>query len=201
MEMFGKSQPVPRVEEGRCLTGHGRYVDDIPPEGALLAFVFRSPVAHATITSLDVEDARASEGVRAVLTADDLKAAGINGSMTGSVIKNRDGSMGASPHRPLLAEGKVRFVGEPVAFIVAETLDQARDAAELIDLFYEDLPAKMDVAAGGETVHADAPDNVAFDWGIGDEAATEAAFAAADKVVTLEVPDNRIIVNLSLIHI
>ena len=195
MEKFGKSQPVTRVEDVRFLTGHGRYVDDIAPEGALFAFVFRSPVAHATITGLDVEDARASEGVRAVLTADDLKAAGITGSMTGSVIKNRDGSMGASPHRPLLADGKVRFVGEPVAFIVAETLDQARDAAELIDLSYEDLPAKMDVAAGGETVHADAPDNVAFDWGIGDEAATEAAFAAADKVVTLEVPDNRIIVN------
>ena len=78
---------------------------------------------------------------------------------------------------------------------MAQTLDQARDAAELIDLSYDELPAKMDIQAGGETLHGDAPDNVAFDWGIGDEAATDAAFAAAARTVSLEVPDNRIIVN------
>ena len=88
MKKFGKSQPVTRVEDVRFLTGHGRYVDDIAPEGALFAFVFRSPVAHATITGLDVDDACASEGVRAVLTADDLKAAGITGSMTGVVYES-----------------------------------------------------------------------------------------------------------------
>ncbi len=195
MEKFGKSQPVTRVEDVRFLTGHGRYVDDIAPEGALFAHVFRAPVAHATITALDVEAARAAEGVRAVLTAQDLAAAGMTESMSASTIKNRDGSMGAAPRRPLLAEDKIRFVGEPIAFIVADTLDQARDAAELIDLSYDDLPAKLDLAAGGTAIHAEAPDNVAFDWGIGDEAATEAAFAKAARVVSLEVPDNRIIVN------
>ncbi|WP_282127332.1 xanthine dehydrogenase family protein molybdopterin-binding subunit [Roseobacter litoralis] len=195
MEKFGKSQPVKRVEDVRFLTGEGRYVDDIAPEGALFAFVFRAPVAHAVITGLDVAEARTAPGVHAVLTADDLKAAGITKSMSAQTVKNLDGSMGAAPRRPILAEERLRFVGEPVAFIVAETLDQARDAAELIDLSYDELPAKMDIQAGGAPLHAEAPDNVAFDWGMGDEAATDAAFAAAARTVSLEVPDNRIIVN------
>lgn len=195
MEKFGKSQPVARVEDIRFLTGQGRYVDDIAPENALFAFMFRSPVAHATITGLDVADARAAEGVRAVLTADDLTAAGITATMTGHTVKNSDGSPGASPRRPILAEDKLRFVGEPVAFIVADSLEQARDAAELIELDYEDLPAKMDVARGGAAVHDTVRDNVAFDWSMGDEAATNAAFETAARVVSLDVPDNRIIVN------
>lgn len=195
MEKFGKSQPVKRVEDLRFLTGHGRYVDDIAPKNALYAFVFRAPVAHAAITDLNVDEARAAHGVRAVLTASDLKAAGIDFAMAGAAVKNRDGTSGATPRRALLAEEKLRFVGEPVAFIVAETLDQARDAAELIELDYHDLPAKMDVEAGGPVIHDDVPDNRGFDWGMGDEAATEAAFQAAARTVSLEVPDNRIIVN------
>ena len=195
MDKFGKSQPVTRVEDTRFLTGAGRYVDDIAPENALYAFVFRSPVAHATISNLDVSDARGADGVHAVLTADDLKAAGIDFAMAGATVKNRDGSNGASPRRALLAETKMNFVGEPVAFIVAETLDQARDAAELIELEYDDLPVKLDVAAGGPTIHSEAADNIAFDWGMGDEAATQAAFDAAARTVSLDVPDNRIIVN------
>ncbi|MFK7765315.1 MAG: xanthine dehydrogenase family protein molybdopterin-binding subunit [Roseobacter sp.] len=195
MEKFGKSQPVKRVEDVRFLTGHGRYVDDIAPADALFAFVFRAPVAHALITNLDVTEARAAEGVRAVLTADDLKSAGIEKSMTGSTIKNRDGSMGAAPRRPLLAEDRMRFVGEPVAFIVAETIEAAKDAAELIVLEYDDLPAKMDIEAGGSVLHEEAPDNVGFDWGIGDEAATQEAFANAARTIALEVPDNRVMVS------
>ena len=195
MDKFGKSQAVRRVEDVRFLTGEGRYVDDIAPKDALYAFVFRAPVAHATITGLDVSEARESDGVHAVLTAQDLKDAGIDFAMAGSTVKNRDGSPGASPRRALLAEEKLRFVGEPVAFVVAETLDQARDAAELIELDYDDLPAKMDIEAGGPTIHDVAPDNRAFDWGMGDEAATEAAFASAARTVSLDVPDNRIIVN------
>ena len=149
MDKFGKSQAVRRVEDVRFLTGEGRYVDDIAPKDALYAFVFRAPVAHATITGLDVSEARESDGVHAVLTAQYLKDAGIDFAMAGSTVKNRDGSPGASPRRALLAEEKLRFVGEPVAFVVAETLDQARDAAELIELDYDDLPAKMDIEAGG----------------------------------------------------
>lgn len=195
MEKFGKSQPVTRVEDQRLLTGHGRYLDDIAPEGALYAYMFRSPVAHGTMAELDVSDAREAEGVHLVLTNDDLEAAGITESMAGAVLENRDGSKAADPHRPVLAKGKVRHVGEPVALIVAETPEQARDAAEMILFDTEDLPAKMDLARGGAAVHDEVPDNLALDWGLGDEAATEAAFAAAAHVVKLEVGDNRIIVN------
>lgn len=195
MEKFGKSQSITRVEDVRFLTGHGRYVDDIAPGDALRAFVFRAPVAHATITALDVSEARAAEGVQAVLTVEDLEAAGMEINMFGATVQNRDGSPGAAPKRPLLARHKLRFVGEPVAFIVADTLDQARDAAELIVLDYDDLPAKMDLAVGGPAVHEDVPDNRAFDWGIGDEEATAAAFESAAHTVSLEIGDNRIIVN------
>ncbi|MBB94079.1 MAG: xanthine dehydrogenase [Rhodobacteraceae bacterium] len=195
MDKFGKSQPVKRVEDQRFLTGQGRYVDDIAPVDALHAFYLRSPVAHATIVSLDVAEARQVEGVVAVYTIEDMEAAGVDIALPGTVVDNRDGTMGAAPLRPMLAKGRVRYVGEPMAVIFAETLTQARDAAELIEYDLEDLPAKLDLARGGATLHDEAPDNLAFDWGLGDEAATEAAFAAAAKTVSLEVGDNRIIVN------
>ncbi len=195
MDKFGKSQPVKRVEDVRFLTGQGRYVDDLAPANALIAYVLRSSVAHAVLNSVDTAEAKAVEGVRAVYTAADLEAAGLNLDIPATTVENRDGTRGASPERPLLAKGKLRFVGEPIAMIVAETKAQAMDAAELIEVDYDDLPAKLDLAPGGETVHAETPDNLAFDWGMGDEAATEAAFAAAAHTVSLEVGDNRIIVN------
>ncbi|MEO0389821.1 MAG: xanthine dehydrogenase family protein molybdopterin-binding subunit [Pseudomonadota bacterium] len=195
MEKFGKSQSAKRVEDVRFLTGAGRYVDDIAPAGALHGFVFRSPIAHGTITELDVSDAAAAEGVQLVVTHADMIAAGVNTAMVGATVENRDGTTGAAPTRPMLSDGKLAYVGQPVAMIFADTLAQARDAAELIMLDYDELPAKMDLARGGETIHAEAPDNLAFDWGMGDEAATEAAFADAAHTVGLEVGDNRIIVN------
>jgi aerobic carbon-monoxide dehydrogenase large subunit len=195
MDKFGKSQPVKRTEDMRFLTGGGQYVDDIAPEGALHGFFFRSPVAHGVITELDVSDAAELEGVHLILTCADLEAAGMDISMAGAVVDNRDGTKGAKPQRPMLAKGKVRYVGEPVALIVADTLAQARDAAEMIMFDVDDLPAKVDMARGGEAVHDEAPDNCAFDWGMGDEAATQAAFDAAAKTVALQVDDNRIIVN------
>ena len=195
MEKFGKSQSVKRSEDIRFLTGDGRYVDDISPDGALHAYFFRSSIGHGVIAELDVSDAAASEGVHAVITCADLEAAGVEIAMPGAVQQNRDGSSGAKPMRPLLAKDRVRYVGEPVALIVAETLGQARDAAELIMFDVEDLPAKVDMAAGGVTLHEEAPDNRAFDWGLGDEAATAAAFKNAAQTVSLQVDDNRIIVN------
>ncbi|MGH1354099.1 MAG: xanthine dehydrogenase family protein molybdopterin-binding subunit [Thalassovita sp.] len=195
MEKFGKSQPITRVEDARFLTGHGGYVDDIAPEGALQCFVLRSPVAHATITTLDTQEAREAEGVHLVLTGADLAAAGITRSVWGITVKNRDGSNAVSPPRPILALDRLRFVGEPVAMIFAETLDQAHDASELIELDFDELPAKMDLACGGETLHAEAPDNRAFDWSMGNEAACQAAFDRADKVVEMDIGDNRVIVN------
>ena len=195
MDKFGKSQPVKRVEDVRFLTGEGRYVDDITPAGALHAYFFRSPVGHAVITGLDVEDAAQAEGVHAVLTIDDLEAAGMDISMAGTILKNRDGTDAAKPLRPMLAKGRVRYVGEPVAVVIADTLDQARDAAELIVLDVDDLPTNMKLERGGATIHPEAPDNMAFDWGMGDEEATQKAFDAAARTVSLDVGDNRIIVN------
>jgi aerobic carbon-monoxide dehydrogenase large subunit len=195
VEKFGKSQPVTRREDLRFLTGEGRYVDDIAPEGALYCFVFRSSVAHAVITALDVGEALDAEGVHAVYTLADLEAAGMNVGMQGTTVKNRDGSQGAAPERPMLARDRLRFVGEPVAVVVADTLAQARDAAELIELDYDDLPAKLDLEPGGEAIHPQVPDNVAYDWEMGDAAACAKVFDTAARVVSLDVGDNRIIVN------
>ncbi len=195
MDKFGKSQPVFRVEDVRFLTGQGRYIDDIAPKSALHAVYLRSQVAHGVITAIELKAARAAPGVHLVLTLEDLEAAGLTVGMDGTVVKNRDGSDGTKPERPMLARGKVRFVGEAVAMVVADTLAQARDAAEMIELEIDGLPAKLDLAAGGETIHSEAPDNRAFDWGLGDEEATQVAFDAAARTVSLEVGDNRIIVN------
>ncbi len=195
MDKFGKSQPVKRVEDTRFLTGKGQYVDDIAPNNALYAYFLRSPVAHGVVTELDVSDAREAEGVACVLTQADLLAAGLEANLPGTQVVNRDGSKGAKPERPLLAGERVRYVGEPVAVIVAESLDQARDAAEMITFDYDDLDAHLALARGGEQLHGEAPENLAFDWGLGDEAATDAAFEAATHVVSLEVGDNRVIVN------
>ncbi|MCV6584321.1 MAG: xanthine dehydrogenase family protein molybdopterin-binding subunit [Marinibacterium sp.] len=195
MDKFGKSQPVTRVEDLRFLTGAGRYVDDIAPDGALHAYFLRSPVAHGQITELDLDDARAADGVHLVLTLADLEAAGVAPGMAASTVANRDGSTGAAPERPLLARDRVRHVGEAVAMIVADTLDQARDAAEMVMLDVDDLPVALDLAEADDAIHPQAPGNKAFDWAMGDEAATDAAFADAAHVVSLEVGDNRVIVN------
>ncbi|NDV02099.1 xanthine dehydrogenase family protein molybdopterin-binding subunit [Pseudoroseicyclus tamaricis] len=191
MEKFGKSQPVRRVEDVRFLTGKGRYVDDIVPAGALQAFFLRAPVGHGIITEMDTSMAEEAEGVALVLTADSFKAAGFVNEMDFDVIELEDGE-GAAPPRPVLADGRVRFVGEPVAMIVAETLAQARDAAEMISLEVDDLPCWFGPGPGGEDIHPEAPGNLAYDWSMGDEAAVEAALAASDRVVTVELPDNRV---------
>ncbi|MEM6609360.1 MAG: xanthine dehydrogenase family protein molybdopterin-binding subunit [Pseudomonadota bacterium] len=195
MSKFGTSQPITRLEDNRFLIGAGCYIDDAVPEGALFAHVFRSPVAHAEITELDVAAARQAPGVAAVFTAADLAAAGRKNTMKFSTVKNRDGSKGAAPDRPILANGRVRFVGEAVAFVVAETLAQAKDAAELIEFDYETLEVKLDLAPGGIALHPDAPDNVAFDWALGDEGAVDAAMAGAVHRVRLDVSDNRVFAN------
>lgn len=195
MEKFGKSQPVKRIEDVRFLTGEGRYVDDIVPEGALYAYFVRSTVAHGVINSIDVDEAKEAPGVHLVLTQADLEAAGIEATMNGAVVKNRDGTDGAAPLRPMLAKDKVCYVGEAYACVIADSLEAAKDAGELIWADIDDLPAKMDLGTGGEVIHSEAPDNRAFDWGMGDEAATKAAFESAAKTVKLFVDDNRIIVN------
>ncbi len=193
MEKFGKSQSVLRTEDHRFLTGKGQYVDDIAPDDALFACVFRSPVAHAEIIALDVEDARASTGVKAVVTAADLKSAGIVSGMAATVLQNRDGTKAAAPRRPLLAEDRLRFLGEPVAVVIAENFDQACDAAELIILDYQELDVHLELQEGGAQIHKEAPLNCAFDWSCGEESATVEAFDKAAHHVRLSITDNRII--------
>ncbi|NNE88647.1 MAG: xanthine dehydrogenase family protein molybdopterin-binding subunit, partial [Silicimonas sp.] len=195
MDKFGKSQPVTRLEDRRFLTGGGRYIDDIAPEGALTAVFVRSELAHGTIGSVDLDDVRAMPGVRLAMAADDLAAMGVSYEMTGELVDNHDGSQGADVKRPLLARGKVRFVGDPIAVIVAESRAQAKDAAEAVFADIEELPAKVDIGPGGATLHDEAPDNLAFDWAKGDAAAVDAALAQAMHVVTTRIVDNRIIVN------
>ncbi|HEX9857727.1 MAG TPA: xanthine dehydrogenase family protein molybdopterin-binding subunit, partial [Paracoccaceae bacterium] len=165
------------------------------PKGALHALFLRSSAAHANITRLDLSAARATPGVHLVLCADDLVAAGVTLGMKGAAVTNRDGTRGAAPERPVLARGRVRFVGEAIAMVVAETPDQARDALELIELDTADLPVALSAFPGAATIHAEAPENLAYDYGIGDAAAVDAALAASAHRVALEVIHNRIIVN------
>ena len=195
MQKFGKSLPVRRVEDNRFLTGRGRYLEDAAPADALKAYVLRAPVAHAAITALELEDARAADGVHLVMGGADLIAAGITEGLPGEVAENRDGTSGASPPRPLLATGRVRFVGEPVALVVAETLAQARDTAEMIVFDYDDLPAQMALGPGDVALHDEAPGNLACDWATGDRSAVETAISEAAHVVRMQVADNRVIVN------
>jgi carbon-monoxide dehydrogenase large subunit len=195
MTRFGTFQSVRRMEDPRFLTGRGRYVDDIAPPGALHAMVLRAPVAHAAVTRLDVTAARALPGVALVLTAADLGAAGVVLEMRGAVMTGSDGRKGAAPPRPVLALDRLRFVGEAVALVAAESRDAARDALEAIMLDAEDLPVKLDLAPGGPALHPEAPDNIAYDWQAGDAPAVAAALAASARVIRLEVGHNRVMAN------
>ena len=190
MEKFGKSQSVTRVEDLRFLTGTGRYVDDVAPDTALYAYFLRAGVAHGEITTLDLDEARAMPGVALIVTVDDLIAAGVKIGLAGKVLPG-----GAAPIRPILAQTRVRHVGEPIAMIVATSLIAAKDAAEAIILDIDDLPVHVALEIGGDAIHFDAPDNLAFDWALGDADATVAAIASAAHVVTTQVFDNRVIVN------
>jgi len=196
---FGLAQPIRRVEDPRLLKGAGRYTDDIVLPGMLFGIVLRSPHAAAKITRIDTTEAAKQPGVAGVYTAAELKADGINPQPCVALVANRDGSPQAAPPHPVLADGMVRHVGDPVAFVVAETAKQARDAAELVEVDYDIQPAAIELASAMDDstpkVWPDVPKNLAFDWEIGDKAATDAEFAKAAHVTKLTVINNRIIVN------
>ncbi|NKB50012.1 MAG: molybdopterin-dependent oxidoreductase [Alphaproteobacteria bacterium] len=199
MGQFGIGQAVTRIEDQRLLTGGGRYTDDVNLDGQAYAFILRSPHAHAEIASIDTGAAAAADGVLAVLTGDDVKADDIDPMPCMAPVTNIDGSDRTNTYRPILAQGRVRHVGEPVAAIIAETLHQARDAAELVEVNYNELPATTDTygsaQAGAPQIYDDTANNVCFDWGKGDQETTEAAFASAARVTTLELINNRVVVN------
>ncbi len=195
MEKFGKSQSVLRTEDSRFLTGTGRYIDDSAPASSLFAYFFRSQVAHAKIGNLNIDDAKKASGIYGVFTAEDLEKNGVKNDLVGVTVKNRDGTDGACPKRPLLAKEIVRFVGEPIVIIVADSITNAKDAAELIEIDFDDLPVSIDLAVGENTIHPEAPGNVAFEWDLGDKSKTDAVFQSANQVVSMEVYNNRIIAN------
>ena len=196
---FGLAQPVRRVEDPRLLKGMGRYTDDIALPGLLHGIVLRSPHAAADIRSINTVEAAKLPGIHAIHTAADLKTAGLGTLPCAAPVQNTDGSAMASPPHPVLADGVVRHAGDPVAFIVADTIEQARDAAERIEVDYAVLPSATDLATamdpGVPAVWPEVKNNLAFDWEIGDKAATDAAFASAAHVTSLTVVNNRIVVS------
>ena len=199
MTQFGLAQPVRRVEDPRLLKGKGSYTDDLTLPGMLYGVVLRSPHAAAKIIRIDTAAAKAVPGVKAIYTGADLAADGIGGLPCLVALENRDGSKQALPPHPVLADGMVRHVGDPVAFIVAETTEQARDAAELVEVNYDILPSITDLATASEPgaalVWPEVKDNIVFDWEIGQKDKTEDLFAAAAHVTRLTVVNNRIVVN------
>jgi len=196
-EKFAIGQPVSRKEDPALLRGEGRYSDDLTLPGQLHAVMVRSRHAHGLLRGVDTAEAQAMPGVVGVYTAADLREGGI-GLMPASAGKNRDGSATPRPPQTALAETKVRFVGDPVAFVVAETAKQARDAAEAVLLDIDPLPAVTDARAaapGAPLLHDDAPGNLAMDYHHGDSAAVQAAFAAAAHVTKLRISNSRIVVS------
>jgi carbon-monoxide dehydrogenase large subunit len=198
MAKFGAAQGMKRVEDARLITGNGRYTDDVVLPRQAYALFLRSPHAAARIVSIDTEAAKAMKGVLAVYTAADVTAAGIKPFGCTVPLKNRDGTPRKDPLRAPLAETRVRHVGDPVACVVATSPSAARDALEAIVVEYETLPAVGDIrtagAANAPLVWDDAPGNKVFDWETGNRAATEAAFAKAAKVVSIEVENNKVVV-------
>jgi carbon-monoxide dehydrogenase large subunit len=193
----GIGASVRRKEDLRFLSGRGQYTDDIARPGQAHAFILRSPHAHARIAKLDTAAAHAMPGVVAVYTGEDT--AKLGGIPCGWGVNNKDGSPMAEPRHPVIAEGKARHVGDPVAVVVAETRAQAKDAAEAIEVEYDVLPAlptmKEALAPGAPLLHDNAPGNLCYDWHIGDKAVTDAAFAKAHKVVRFETTNNRLVPN------
>ena len=196
---FGLAQPVRRVEDPRLLLGKGRYTDDIVLPNMLYGLVLRSPHAAARVRTLDIAAAAKLPGVKAIYTATDLNADGIAPLPCAAPVENRDGTQQAMPPHPVLADDVVRHVGDPLAFIVADTIKAARDAAEQVTVDYDVLPATTDTAKaidkGAPLVWPDVAHNIVFDWEIGDKAATEAQFAKAAHITRLTVVNNRIVVS------
>ncbi|MBX3456334.1 molybdopterin cofactor-binding domain-containing protein, partial [Ferrovibrio sp.] len=198
LQKFAVGQPVRRKEDDTLLRGKGEYTDDISLPGQAYAWIVRSSHAHGIIRSIDIEAARAMPGVLGVWTGKELAAAGYNPFTASLPLKNRDGSPLLQTNRPALATDRVRYVGDPVAFVVAATPAQARDAAEAVELDIDPLPAVTgaeDAAKpGAPQLYDHIPNNIALDYHSGDTAALDAAFAKAAHVTRLDIVNTRLAV-------
>src|SRR6201981_3610674 len=199
MGMEGIGASVVRKEDKRFITGKGRYVDDIKLVGMTHAQFIRSPHAHAKVKSIDASAALKMPGVLAVLNGKELVEDKVGNLICGWAITSKDGSPMKMGAWPALAPETVRFVGQAVAFVSAESKNLARDAAEAVVVDYEELPSVPDIHAaikqGAAQLHPEAPGNVVYDWVIGDEAAVKDAFSKAANVVTLDLVNNRLVPN------
>ena len=196
---YAIGQPVPRSEDPILVRGEGRFTDDVSVQGQAYAVIVRSRHAHGIIKKIDTEAARKMKGVLGVYTGADLAASGYGTLKCIVPFKNRDGSEMKKPPRHALATDRVRFVGDPVAFVVAETVNQAKDAAEAVEIDIETLPAVTDpeqaAQANAPQLYDDVPGNVALDYHHGDTEAVNAAFAKAAHVTRLKIVNNRVVVN------
>lgn len=194
---FGIGASVKRTEDNRFLQGKGRYVDDLNLKNQTYAYILRSPHAHAKLLEIDTSDAEKADGVISVFTAKDFEHLG--GLPCGWLIHNRDGSPMTEPKHPVLAESKVRHVGDPIALVIAETPYQARDASELIVVSFEELPAVVNmptaITDSAPLVHDEASKNLCYDWELGDAAAVADAFSKAAHVTKVDLVNNRLVAN------
>ncbi len=195
----GVGASVRRLEDPRFLTGRGNYTDDFKRPNMTHLVHVRSPYPHALVKGIDASAALAAPGVVAVLTGADMEADKVGSLPCGWQIHSKDGSPMKEPGHFPLARGRVRYVGDAVAVVIAETKDQARDAAELVVVDYEELPAvtasTRAVTAEAPQVHDEAPGNLCYDWHLGDKAAVDAAFAQAAHVATIDLVNNRLVPN------
>src|SRR5271170_313645 len=199
MSATGIGAAVRRKEDRRFITGTGHYTDDINRPGQAFAYFVRSPHAHAAIKSIDSKTASAMPGVLAVLVGADLAGGKIGNLVCGWMIHSKDGSPMKMAAHPALATGKACHVGDAVAVVIAETLAQARDAAEKVKIEYAVLPAVADPAAaqkkGAPQIHDIAANNTIYQWHLGDAKAVDAAFKAAKHVTKLDIVNNRLVPN------
>ena len=198
MKADGIGARVTRKEDHRFLTGNGQYTDDITLNHQTYASFVRSPHAHAKIKSVNTSAAAAMPGVIAIFTGADIAETKIGGLPCGWLINNKDGSPMKEPPHHILAVDKARYVGDQVAVVIAETIEQARAAMEAVEVDYDVLTPVVDTATASKattSVHDVAADNVCFVWGHGDSAAVDAAIASAHHVSTLDIINNRLIPN------
>ncbi len=194
---FGMGASVLRMEDNAFATGHGRYTSDITPENTVHGFVLRSPYAHAKFTINSTAGAKSAEGVHGIFTAEDVK--GLEPLPHSTELKQADGSPITNRDIPVLCDGIVRHIGDAIAFVVADTVDQAKDAAELIEIDFDMLPAAVDTVGAldkdAPRVYEDSDSNLAFTMFLGDREKTEAAFSGAAHVTEIDIINNRLVCN------